>query len=230
MRRACAAARRPPDAVRLVAVTKSVEPPVAATLARTGQLDLGESRVHELERKHTALTAAGLEVRWHFLGHLQRNKARRVVALAHAIHSVDSVRLIDTVARLADELHRRPRLFLEVHLSHEPEKEGFAPDEVCAAVERAAASGLPLAGLMTMAPPVEPGSSDEPARRVFRELAALARTLPADAFEDGQPRLSMGMSEDFELAIAEGADLIRVGRALFAGVERGTPAASEEQG
>jgi uncharacterized pyridoxal phosphate-containing UPF0001 family protein len=107
--RATLEAGRPASSVCLVAVTKSVEPPLAELLCRLGTRDLGENRLPELERKHAWLAERGLPVRWHFVGHLQRNKARRVAELADEIHSVDTVRLIETLARLREELGRSPR-------------------------------------------------------------------------------------------------------------------------
>ena len=101
----------------LVAVTKSVSTEIALELASLGAVDLGESRVQEFERKRAAFETAGVEVRWHFIGHLQRNKARSVVRHAHALHSVDSLRLLETVARLGAEIGRAPKIFLQVKLN-----------------------------------------------------------------------------------------------------------------
>ena len=220
------------DEVVLVAVTKSVEPEVAAELVRLGQVDLGENRAPELERKaaHFAERAAtpgggkGLAPRWHFIGHLQRNKARRVVRLAHSIHSVDSLALLETLQRVAGEEGRRPRIYLQVDVAGEDSKGGFDPAEVPAALERArACHALVTAGLMAMAPLAAPAERAANARATFAELARIAGELPRDAFEDGRPRLSMGMSADFELAIEEGADLVRVGSALFGSATHDAP-------
>jgi len=211
--RSCADAGRDPSDVRLVAVTKEVDVETALELSRLGQEDLGESRADELERKAMRLAAAGAAVRWHFLGRLQRNKARRVVRLAHAIHSVDSLRLIDALARLAAEEGRCPRLFLQAKLADEAAKGGFAPAELADAVGWTRRAGLPLEGLMAMAPLDDPDGSA--ARAVFAALARLSRELPGDAFLAGAPRLSMGMSRDFEDAIRAGSHVVRVGSALF---------------
>ncbi len=219
---ACAAAGRSPGEVRLVAVTKTVRPETALALAETGQLDLGENRLPSFEEKVKAFRAAGVEARWHFIGHLQRNKARRVAKLAHEIHAVDSPALLETLARVSDEEGVRPGLYLQVKLAAEESKHGLAKEEVPGVVQRARElGGPPLLGLMTMAPLIE-ASEDarrEAARAVFRELRLLADSLPAEAFEGGRPLLSMGMSGDLEEAVAEGADLVRVGTALFQGVE-----------
>ena len=221
-----AAARggRDPADVALVAVTKSVGPSAAEALVRLGQADLGESRAGELVRKAAWLERRGLRPRWHFVGHLQRNKARRVVELADAIHSVDSPRLLETLDRLAGEVGRSPELYLQVKLAPEPGKSGLDPAALASVVEVALdLRHARLAGLMTMAP-LDGGSGGlAGARSVFQELASLARGLAREprlreAFRFGRVRTSMGMSEDFEAAIEEGSDVVRVGARLFEGV------------
>ena len=229
-----AAARngRSGEGVSLVAVTKGVGPRTAAELARLGQRDLGENRLPSLVEKRAELEREGLAVRWHFIGHIQRNKARRVVQTSEVLHSVDSLRLIDTLERVAAEEGRRVGVYLEVKLAAEAEKHGLAPEELPQAVERAgAAAHLDLLGLMTMATRPEPGQETETtARPTFEELAHLARELekePALArrFVDERVQLSMGMSGDYEPAIAAGSDLVRIGTALFEGLVCDRPAA-----
>jgi hypothetical protein len=199
-------------------VTKSVDLELAAGLAHLGQVDLGESRADDLVRKAAGLESAGLSARWHFVGHLQRNKAARVLEVASVIHSVDSLRLLETVARIADDVGRFPQVFLQVKLHPEETKSGMPPEALPEAL--AAARALPsvrLAGLMTIAPLVEGDAARaaELARAVFAELARLGREL---AGPGERLRLSMGMSDDFELAIAAGSDCVRVGSALFEGL------------
>lgn len=232
--RIAAAARRAgrtPNSVQLLCVTKTVEPEVAAALVALGELDLGENRVPELERKHAWFEARGdaqARPRWHFIGHVQRNKARRVVRLVDVIHSIDSGRLLDAVVRLAQEEARRPGVYLQVKLTGEDAKTGLAPEDVSALVDRTRdADRLDLLGLMTMAPlSAPPGtSSSAAALQTFEALAKLAGELPADAFHGGRPRLSMGMSGDLEEAIQAGADIVRVGSALFR-TDAGAPAAT----
>jgi pyridoxal phosphate enzyme (YggS family) len=226
IRAAALAAGRPDADVRLIAVTKSVAPRVALALARAmtaqgaGASDLGESRLPSLEAKVAAFRSAGVVARWHFIGHLQRNKARRVARLADEIHAVDTDALLATLARIADEDGgARPGLYLQVKLTAEAAKHGLAPADVPDVVSRARARGQHLRGLMTMAPLA--GGPDA-ARPVFERLAALAADLVAAglgaAFDGGRPRLSMGMSGDLEAAIAAGADDVRVGPALFEGL------------
>ncbi len=231
--RVAAAARasgRRPDEIRIVAVTKTVDPEDAAALARLGTSDLGENRVSELERKSAWFAQRGFSVRWHFVGHLQRNKARRVLRIADQIHSVDSIALLDALERLAEEEGRAPGIYLQVKLSDEPTKTGVSQDGFSALFARAEQSALPLLGLMTLAPPLSRETSAANAvRAVFRELARLARALPSQAFVEGRPLLSMGMSADFEHALAEGADVLRIGSAFFEGIPTTRAPAGEER-
>jgi len=219
--RAARACGRDPAEIRVVAVTKTVEPEVALALADLGSQDLGENRVPELERKVTAFRERGLAVRWHFIGHVQRNKARRVVRAADVIHSVDSERLLGALSRAAREEDRHPGIYLQVKLADESAKSGVPPEELPALVAAASASGLPLLGLMGMAPlPTDDEEANRArARQSFEELARLARALPPEAFAGGGPLLSMGMSGDFDEALRAGAHVLRIGSAFFEGVE-----------
>ena len=216
MARVCREVGRDPQEIRLVAVTKTVAPEVAGALAELGCTDLGENRVAELERKHAWFAASGRTVRWHFVGHVQRNKARRVVRLADEIHSVDSRALLDTLARVAAEEGRRPGIYLQVKLTDEPTKSGLSLAELPQLL--AAATELPCRGLMTMAPLVAECDAPTAARAAFERLAALAAELPGSAFTDGRPLLSMGMSADFEAAVRAGAHVLRIGSAFFEGI------------
>ena len=238
LERAASGVGRRPDEIRILAVTKSVEPDVAADMARLGLRDLGENRAPELERKARALSAiegGGAErvpeIRWHFIGHLQRNKARRVARIAAVIHSVDSLALLETLERIASEEDLQLSIYLQVDATGEARKTGFAPDAVPATVERAkACTHLTLLGLMAMGPLVQ--QADRTTRAVFAEVAALARRLERDpalavVFADGRCRLSMGMSGDLEEAVRAGTDLVRVGGALFRGTSN---TASERPG
>lgn len=211
---------RDPTDVRVVAVTKEVPPPLAAELHALGSLDMGENRADGLEEKRRWFDQRGLRARWHFVGHLQRNKARRVLALADEIHSVDSLELLQALQRIAAEEGRFPGFYLQVKLVDEPRKSGLDPRELPQVCARAAAGPLPLLGLMTIAPLVDdPAEARRAARDVFQRAAALARELPGSAFHEGRPRLSMGMTQDFEEALGAGADVLRIGSAFFEGVE-----------
>jgi pyridoxal phosphate enzyme (YggS family) len=218
--------------VSLVAVTKSVGAATAAELVRLGQLDLGENRLLSLLHKRAELERLGLAARWHFIGHIQGNKARRVVKNSEVLHSVDSLGLIETLERLAEQEQRVLRVYLEVKLAEDEHKHGLAPAELPAAVALAgAAHRLELLGLMTMAPQPAAGQDAEVrARPVFEKLARLARELEGDAllrrcFVGRRVRLSMGMSGDFEAAIAAGSDVVRIGSALFRGLATDAPTA-----
>jgi PLP dependent protein len=214
MAAACARAGRQPDSVTLVGVTKTVGHEVAQALVDLGVPDLGENRPQELWRKAGLVTGA----RWHAIGHLQRNKVERTLPLVSLIHSCDSIRLLEAVDAEALSQGTTARVLLEVNCSGEDAKQGFNPAEVPALAERLnAMKGILVDGLMTMA--ALAGNPDE-ARPAFRGLATLARDLKALV----DPRhtlahLSMGMSNDFEVAIEEGATLIRLGTILVGGLE-----------
>jgi pyridoxal phosphate enzyme (YggS family) len=211
IKQACARAGRPSDAVRLVGVTKTVDTNVAALLPELGVEDLGESRPQELWRKRDAMRAP---VRWHLVGHLQTNKVARTLPV-HLIHSVDSTRLLDFVDREVASRGGSQDILLQVNASREPNKHGFAPKDLVEIVARSAdLSAVRVVGLMTMA---ALGARPDECRQTFAVLSRLQRelsgSLPAPhSFE----RLSMGMSDDFEIAIEQGATDIRIGSTLFA--------------
>ena len=218
---ACERAGRPRASVTIVAVSKYVDAAVAGWLVRaSGILDLGENRPQELIRKARALHAdpqtAG--VRLHQIGHLQRNKVRDLLPHVALIHSVDSVRLLATLAQEVTRLARPARLpiLLEVNTSGEASKQGFAPDELPALADTLAqyTPTLDVQGLMTMA---ALGADAATCRRSFAQLRQLRDEL-IGRLGHSLPHLSMGMSGDFEEAIAEGATLVRIGSSLFAGV------------
>jgi len=225
---AARAAGRDPSEVQLVAVTKAVSADTAAELHELGCSDLGENRASALEEKHAAFLKSGRIARWHYVGHLQRNKARRVLRIAHVIHSVDSLALWETLARQAEAERRFPGLYLQVKLADEADKSGLAPGELSALIERARSGPLPLLGLMVMAPlSDDPLAAQRQAREVFEHANRLARTLPTAAFASGRVRLSMGMSADFEEAVRAGAHVVRIGGALLEGVLAGAGRSEE---
>jgi pyridoxal phosphate enzyme (YggS family) len=203
MRAAAERAGRDPAAVTLVAATKGVEPVRLEQAIDAGLTDCGENIVQDAEERIAALGERAKQVRWHFIGHLQSNKAGAALRLFDILESVDSERLAEQLSRRAETT---ARLLLEVNVALEPSKFGFRPDEVAGAV--ATISRLPnlqLDGLMTVAPAV---ADPEQVRPVFRELRRLAEA-------NGLRELSMGMTNDFEIAIEEGATSVRVGRAIF---------------
>jgi len=206
-------AGRAPGSCRLLAVTKGRTAAEVEELARLGQTEFGENRVQEASGKIPAVHAAA---RWHMIGHLQRNKAKKALELFEVVHSVDSIKLLEELGSLASRLGRSPEIFLEVNVSGESTKSGFAPDELPAACARARElPNLRLVGLMTMAPLA---TNPEETRPVFRSLRELRDELNAAcAYTRTLDELSMGMSQDFEIAVEEGASWVRIGSALFEG-------------
>jgi pyridoxal phosphate enzyme (YggS family) len=206
---AAEAVGRSPSSVRLVAVSKTVDIEDVAEAVQAGQLVFGENRVQELERKAPRLPSS---CEWHMIGHLQRNKVRAAVAHAAWIHSVDSPALIRRIGRIAAEQQKRPVLLLEVNVSGEDSKFGISPD-ACRELLEAGLSeeALEVRGLMTMAPW---GCPEAEIRRTFSGLRMLRDKLQEETGR-ALPELSMGMSGDFEYAIAEGATLVRIGTAVF---------------
>jgi len=211
---ACTRAGRQRQEVTLVAVTKTVSAETAALLPTLGVLQLGESRAQELWRKAAALPPT---IRWHLVGHLQRNKVERTLPLVHLIHSVDSLRLLEALEQEAAKRGSAVDVLLEVNASRETSKQGFATDDVprlAAAI--AELKYVRVGGLMTMA-----AIEDDPERTrpTFAALRGLRDRLQERI---GPPlrldHLSMGMSNDFEVAIEEAATLVRIGTALFDGL------------
>lgn len=208
---ACARAGRSPDGVTLVAVTKTVSSAEVAELHRLGVRDFGENRVLDGLVRKNALAAP--DSRWHMIGHLQRNKAAEALAGGFTrIHSVESDKLLDVLDRECARSGVRAEVLLEVNISGEDSKYGVTPERVPALAEKAASlANIDLSGLMTMAPFTD---NPEDARPVFRALAALRRNIE-QRLGRALPELSMGMTGDFEVAVEEGATLVRVGTALF---------------
>jgi pyridoxal phosphate enzyme (YggS family) len=208
---ACVRAGRPRSAVTLVAITKTVSAASAALLPELGVIDLGESRPQELWNKAPILPTT---VRWHLVGHLQRNKIERTLPLVHLIHSVDSLRLLTALEQEAGKGGRPVDALLEVNASREANKHGFTPEELPGLVSQVAAlQYVRVHGLMTMAAFEENPERCRPTFALLRELRdGLRVTLPEPHRLE---HLSMGMTNDFEVAIEEGATLVRIGTALF---------------
>ena len=209
---ACARVGRDPAEVEIVAVTKTHGPEVVREAWENGLAIIGENKVQETAWKQP-LAVAGPE--WHLIGHLQRNKVRPALALFDCFHSVDSIALLDRIETVAAEMGKRPRVLLEVNVSGERSKDGMNPADVPAAIEHAlsACPSLTLEGFMTMAP-FFPHEKIEETRPFFRELREL-RDAMEEEFGARFPRLSMGMSGDYPIAVEEGATWIRLGTVLF---------------
>jgi pyridoxal phosphate enzyme (YggS family) len=203
---------RTPDAVRLVAVTKTVPADTIRILLEAGQRDLGENRARQLRDRAAELADA--PVRWHMIGRLQRNKVKHVVPAAAMIHSVDSVRLAEEISKRAAAAGARATCLVEVNTSGEEAKGGVAPAEAPrVAGEIAALPAIDLVGLMTMAPLAETGETVRPVFAALREC--LARVNREADLTRPLTELSMGMTQDYETAVEEGATIVRVGTALF---------------
>jgi hypothetical protein len=212
IRRAAEAVGRDPAAVRLVAVAKTFPAEDVRRAAAAGATDVGENYIQEAREKFDAL--AGLGLTWHFIGHLQSNKARQAVRMFDLIHTLDSARLAAEIDRAAAKTGKRQDVLVQVNVAGEATKSGAAPEAAPALVrELAGMEAIRVRGLMTMPP-----FFDEPerVRPFFAELRRIAERirdlgLPGVAMDE----LSMGMTGDFEAAIAEGATLVRVGTAVF---------------
>lgn len=206
---ACARVGRSADGVTIVAVTKTHGPEVVEAVIAAGIVDVGENKIQEFLAKRPHIKKP---CRWHLVGTLQRNKANKAVGAFDMIHSIDRLRIAETLSRLGAEREQTTSVLLEVNTTGEVTKHGFAPNETPdMAAKLSALPHLRLEGLMTLGPLTD----DEAAiRRAFQSLFRLKTKLEND-LSTPLPHLSMGMSDDFEIAIEEGATLVRLGRVLF---------------
>jgi pyridoxal phosphate enzyme (YggS family) len=208
-------ARRSPDDVQLVAISKAHDADKIRAVHDLGQPIFGESRVQEARAKIPELPSS---LRWHFVGHLQKNKIRHALPLFELFHSVDQVDLARDMNRIAEEEGMHPRVLLEVNVAGEGSKFGFQPDKLRAEMETLLAlPQLSILGLMTIPPLAEEA---EASRRFFVQLRELRDDLQTE-FHVDLAQLSMGMTNDFPVAVEEGATLVRVGTAIFG--ERSRP-------
>ena len=210
---ACHRAGREPDEVTLVAVSKTVAAERLRQAVAAGVTTLGENRVQEAESKVGQVQGAV----WHLVGPLQSNKARRALEVVDVVQTVDSVGLAERLDRLAREVRdagagARYPVLLQVNVDDDPSKAGFPPDELAAALERTAGlDALEVRGLMTIGRFVEHAEAARPTFAALRELSGRLRQAGAALGGD----LSMGMTDDFDVAVEEGATIVRVGRAIF---------------
>ena len=241
-----------PQGVTLVCVSKFHPMEAIMEAYECGERDFGESRVQELLPKYEALPK---DIRWHFIGHLQTNKVKQIVPFVHMIHSVDSVRLLETINREAEKIQRRVKVLLEVHVAKEETKSGFSPEEFLSLASRlspiayseasyslneASYPWVEICGIMGMAT-----NTDDEAewRRCFRAIASLSSKLSPIAYSEAsysspserpiaqrasyslneasytspseRPQISMGMSDDYLVAIEEGSTMVRIGSTIF---------------
>ena len=206
---------RQPGDVELVAITKTHDAERVREALEAGQHVFGESRVQEARAKIPELPS---NLRWHFVGHLQKNKIRHALPLFELIHSVDSLALAQDTNRIAEEEGLHPRVLLELNVAGEGSKFGFKPETLRAEMETLLAlNRLSIEGLMTIPPLADEA---EASRKYFVDLRELRDSLEKE-FSVRLPRLSMGMTNDFVIAVEEGATLVRVGTAIFGERRRG---------
>src|SRR5881628_3120320 len=206
---AAAKARRAVDEIELVAITKTHPAEKVREAIEAGQTLFGESRVQEARAKIPELPS---NLRWHFVGHLQKNKIRHALPLFELIHSVDSLALAQEINRIAEEEGLHPRVLLEVNVAGEGSKFGFKPDKLRAEMESLLAlPRLSILGLMTIPPVAEEA---EASRKYFVALREVRDRLQTE-FHVDLAQLSMGMTQDYAVAVEEGATLVRVGTAIF---------------
>jgi hypothetical protein len=208
--RSCEKSGRFADAVKLVCVTKEAEILEIEEVLALGVRNIGENRVQDTLAKYKAI---GDRAIWHMIGHLQTNKVRDAVGIASLIHSVDSLRLVEAIDREAKNVGKVQDVLVQVNTSGEESKFGISPDEAKPFFEKAVLyPNINISGLMTMAPEAD---DPEMARPYFRKLRQLRNELQSLKLTAYSLKLSMGMSNDFEVAIEEGSDMVRVGRAIF---------------
>ena len=210
-----------PKDVTLVCVSKFQPSEAIMQAYEASERDFGESRVQELLPKYEDLPK---DIRWHFIGHLQTNKVKQIVPFVYMIHSVDSVRLLETINREAEKIQRRVKVLLEVHVAKEDTKSGFTPEEILSLnTQLSTLNYIDICGLMGMATNTDDESEW---RRCFRDISSLASQLSytssaSDRSSKGEIRtlntkqISMGMSDDYLVAIEEGSTMVRIGSNIF---------------
>jgi pyridoxal phosphate enzyme (YggS family) len=208
---ACIAAGRAPSEVTIIAVSKLHPATAVDEVAAAGATDVGENYAQELVAKRTAIAPASSHLRWHFIGRLQSNKARLVAGNVALVHAVDSLSLAVELGKRAHAAGTIQPILAAINVGGEAQKTGVSPDAAAAFIASLRTiDGIRLDGLMTMPPPADDPETVRPAFRALRQLRDSLAT-PASALA----HLSMGMSDDFRVAIAEGATLVRIGTAIF---------------
>ncbi len=203
---------RSEDEIQLIAVSKTVETQIIQELVGVGHFSFAENRAQVLRDKNRILSDSGIE--WHFIGPLQSNKIKYVFPVASLVHSIDRIDLIEEFAKWAEKTGRKCPILLEVHISSEETKQGFGVDEVLGVIEKFRNSELlDIRGLMGMAPFDSDQSVVRGAFRKLKDLFEESKKLEGLAYKARE--LSMGMTNDFEIAIEEGATMLRIGSAIF---------------
>ena len=201
-----------PIGVTLICVSKFHTAETIMQAYDAGERDFGESRVQELLLKQQTLPA---DIRWHFIGHLQTNKVRQIVPFVHMIHSVDSVRLLEIINREAEKIGRRVKVLLEVHVAKEDTKSGFMPEEITSLnTKLSTLNYIEICGIMGMATNTDDQTEW---RRCFREIKSIGQQLlnHSELLNNSAPQISMGMSDDYLVAIEEGSTMVRIGSSIF---------------
>ena len=205
-----------PEGVTLVCVSKFHPAEAIMEAYQCGERDFGESRVQELLPKYEALPK---DIRWHFIGHLQTNKVKQIVPFVHMIHSVDSVRLLETINKEAEKIGRRVKVLLEVHVAKEETKSGFTPEEILSLdIQLSTFNYVDICGIMGMATNTDDAQEW---RRCFREIKSLGKQLLNNTTQSYTTlhnptlQISMGMSDDYLVAIEEGSTMVRIGSTIF---------------
>ena len=205
-----------PNGVAMICVSKFHSAEAIMEAYACGERDFGESRVQELLPKYEALPK---DIRWHFIGHLQTNKVKMVVPVVYLIHSVDSLRLLETINREAEKIQRRVKVLLEVHVAKEETKSGFTPEEFLSLnTQLSTLNYVEVCGIMGMATNTD---DEQEIRRCFRAIRTLAHNLLPIAnsqypiTNSQSPIISMGMSDDYPIAIEEGSNMVRIGSSIF---------------
>jgi len=209
----CSDAGLHPEKIALVAATKNRDVSQIKEAIEAGIKIIGENRLQEAKRKMTFLNTEAVE--WHFIGHLQTNKVKQVIELFGLIQSVDSQHLIEEIGRRALMANKKMRVLIEVNVAKDPKKYGLPPEDVLEFIRRnSTLEGVSIRGLMTIAPMVEP----EKTRPYFRRMKELFELVKIEKIPEVKMKwLSIGMSDDFPVAVEEGSNMLRLGRAIFEG-------------
>lgn len=207
----CLKSGRKYEDVKLVAVSKNFPEDAVLVAYKQGQLIFGENRVQELVKKKPLLPE---DIRWHLIGSLQRNKVKDIISKVELIHSVDSVKLAGEISKQAQKAGLEVNILIQVNISGENSKQGFSPEELLGSIQDIATlPGIKIKGLMTMAPQAD---DPEEVRPVFSALKKLSQTIALMNVKGVEMQeLSMGMSDDFKVAVEEGATLVRIGSRIF---------------